>query len=242
VQSAGKREPFPLIRLRGAPKSLRGHWPVRTPSALVPLVEFEAAEKLSLKETPRLTLTPHPTGTDLFLKLPAHTPPGSYRAAFAAEGSSHEITIEIQSTPALEVFPSTLQIEGKPGARVVDQITVANVGNVRAVIAERYAVGLYNNEGVERAIFKTFTAKLAEGKGRADRFLDELAAQHGGLVPISIGSGSGALAVGESRVLDLTFDLRSRVKANERYFGSFPLWGASRLAVQLQVFESGGPS
>ena len=102
-------------------------------------------------------------------------------------------------------------------------MVVANSGNVACEIGKALTFGLFNVHGAERAIGAALRQNEQSGEKRLDRFMDEFADQHAGVVRIQVLGGSGSIAPGEARPLKLNLHLPSGIKADQTYSGTMPL-------------------
>ena len=114
-------------------------------------------------------------------------------------------------------------------------ILVANLGNTDCVVREVNAVGLFDVEGAERAIGRTFRSSEEEGR-ILERLAEELAGGYGGLARVTVGAGAGDLGPGESRELAVTFDLPDGLRPGRAYEGAWALADVNYM-VRVEVPE-----
>ena len=91
-------------------------------------------------------------------RIHSQTPPGVYAAELAVGDQRVPVEIHVSEQVALEITPSELLVENRPGSRQLKQITLHNAGNVPLHIGNFGAVVL-DDELVE---CKTVRAMLAE--------------------------------------------------------------------------------
>ncbi|MBI2369582.1 MAG: hypothetical protein HYV08_04975 [Deltaproteobacteria bacterium] len=159
----------------------------------------------------------------LRLSLPRGTPPGSYTGTVQIEGREQPIIVDVERDIDLRLFPDALSLAAPPGAVVHVDLSVVNAGNVVCEIRRAYAFGVSVMGGVEEAVGQALRAQLAQGERRIDRFAEELANAHGGLVRVSVREGAGPLRPGESRELRVALHLPDRLQAGHTYTGTWPL-------------------
>ena len=115
-------------------------------------------------------------------------------------------------------------------------ILVANLGNADCVIPEVNAVGLFDVEGAERAIGRTFRSADAEGGRILERLAEELEHGYGGLARLTVDAGAGELGPGAAQELALTFHLPDGLRPGRVYEGAWAL-PAVNYMVRVEVAE-----
>ena len=233
------------LRLRGAPLGLAVVVPI-TP--ITPAADAASSQGTRLPETNAIALSvAAPAGKSarrkaappvdasvtiaettpgtaiLRLDVPRATPPGTYEGRVRVGDQERAIVVDVDPSVYVRLYPVRLVLTAEPGASVDLTLTIVNEGNVAAEIRGAYVIGLYDVGGVERAVGKTFVAELSEGERRVDRFVDELAGGHGGLVRVRIGAGSGDLAPGEVRELGVQLAIPDRLEPGRTYWGTWAL-------------------
>jgi hypothetical protein len=167
----------------------------------------------------------------LQLSLPETTPPGTYEGTVTVGTTSYAITADVAAETNVLLAPGFVRLSAAPGARPRVTFTVANTGNVPYEIPRKGAFGLFEEEGVEDAIGAALRQE-AGGEQRLDRFADELADRHGGLMMVAIGAGRGILNPGEVRDMEATFRIPDALKAGRAYSG---VWALANVRCKVDV-------
>ena len=105
------------------------------------------------------------------------------------------------------------------------------------------AVGLFDVEGAERAIGRTFRGTDADGGRILERLAEELAEGYGGLARVTLDAGAGHLGPGEARELAVTFHLPDELRPGRAYEGAWTLPTVNymiRVEVAERQAEPGG--
>ena len=159
----------------------------------------------------------------LQLRLPPRTPPGRYEAAIDVDGTKRPVVVEVEPEIELQIVPDQLTLRAAAGGHVPVNLTFVNAGNVAVEIRRAYAFGIFASGGLERALHRMYADERPEGVGRLDYLFDKLADEHGGLVRVDIGAGSGQLGPGEAREVRATFRLPEQLTRGRTYTGTWPL-------------------
>jgi hypothetical protein len=233
-------------KLAGEPVQLRGS-PVCLSTFLPGVKELDGTVTASVR-VDRLAKEARLFGTltqsykepaRLRIHLPRDTPPGRYEGIVEFGDQRQPVVLDVEASVRLAMHPSLLRLQGQPGEKIRVQLAVANLGNAAAHIRPAHAFGLYEIDGAERAIGRTFASGSKTGQGRADRLVHELAKGHGGLMRVKIDSGGGLLEPGESRGLQASFALPEDLERGRGYSG---LWPLHNLRFHVEVTESGETS
>ncbi len=172
----------------------------------------------------------------LRLALPRSTRPGEYRGTVRAGGREEEIALHVEPRIRLRLSPRGLILSGRAGERVAATVFAANLGNTDCLIREVNAVGLFDVEGAERAVGRTFRRTDADGGRILERLAEELEQGYGGLARLTVSAGAGDLGPGEARELALTFHLPDGVSPGRVYEGAWALPGVNYM-VRVEVAE-----
>ena len=224
-----------VIELHGPPDLLEGLALVRAPSELPAFrVELPYADiaPVLLGQLERAG----ENATFLRLVLPEDTAPGLYEGTVQLGDVEHPVRLEVEGEAQLRFGRSSFSLEGSVGAAIPFKVVVANAGNVPVTIGRADAVGLFETGAIERRIHDGLRDPKAEGAGRLSRILDGLAESDGGLARLAIKRGSGKLAVGDSKSLEVELRPDQAATAGVTYEGIWLLHGA-QLALRVRMTE-----
>ena len=222
------------MRLRGTPRRLEGVLSVPADADEVELdVEGLAVESISVRP---LGDPGAPERAWLRVALPQSTRPGEYRGTVRAGGREEEIALHVEPRIRLRLSPRGLILGGRAGEHVAATVFAANLGNTSFVIREVNAVGLFDVEGAERAIGRTFRRTDSDGGRIIERLAEELEQGYGGLAKLTVDAGAGDLGPGEARELALTFHLPDGLRPGRVYEGAWAL-PAVNYMVRVEVAE-----
>jgi hypothetical protein len=229
------------LHFRGAPTrllaTLEWKWPRGSAGARVCQVNFPESAPLPL--TVRQTGSESTAISILSFRMPRSTPPGSYKGSARLGETQIPIVAEVEARPRLRFIPARVALTASPGARIRTEVDLLNLGNVEVSIERESTFCVFDNRGVDQALFRGLTESGADGKSRIDRFLDELAESHGGLVRVQVASGGGRVVPGELRKLSLDLQFSRRLKAGHTYRGAWPV---SEASLEVQVEAAGKSS
>jgi hypothetical protein len=150
------------------------------------------------------------------------TPPGRYEGRVVVNGVEHPAVFEVEPEVFLRIFPERLVMQADAGERVERDLTLLNLGNVAIDVRGAYAFGLFDVGGVDRAVSRTLGGDVTS-TGTVDRFIGNLAEEHGGMVRVKVEEGAGSIAPGASALLRVTFAIPPRLRAGHTYWGTWPL-------------------
>jgi hypothetical protein len=222
----------PPVRLSGTPRRLEG--PLNVPGDAEGLevdVAGLAVESISVRP---LGDQAAPERAWLRLALPASTRPGEYRGTIRVGGREVEVVLGVEPRLRLRLTPRRQLLRGRPGERVEATVFVANLGNADCALPDVGAVGLFDVEGAERAIGRTFRGGKADGGRILERLAEELAEGYGGLARVTVHVGAGDLGPGEARELAVTFHLPDALRPGRVYEGAWALPEANYM-VRVEV-------
>lgn len=146
-------------------------------------------------------------------------------AATDSAGSDRPARVEVDAAPALRVIPEQLRLRAHPGDLVGTDLTLLNQGTVPVDLRRVQPFGVFLAGGLERALRRAYVDKLSKGERRVDVIADNLAEAHGGLVKMKLQKGSGTLAPGEMRSLEVTLEIPAGLAAGSTYAGNWELAG-----------------
>jgi hypothetical protein len=227
------------IRFRGSPRNIEGLAYLTPQQTLAASLWID----LDLPETERQGLalqteTLSASVAKLRFSLPESVPPGVYQGKVQIEAESRPITVEVDPHPFLTISPSQLSLQVTPDSQVPVVLTLLNTGNVPCEITKVYAFGIFDVTGADRAIGAAIVGGSEEkGRGRLDRFMDEAANNHGGLVLVSLEAGDGRLEPGELRDIKATLRFSNLLKPGRNYWGTWPMINL-RYYVRVNVLGS----
>jgi hypothetical protein len=196
----------------------------------------EASATLKGVAAPRLTVRPLARGevsaSRATLRLPATTPPGSYRGVAQIGGCEHPIAVDVEPHVRARSHPSRLAVEAGPGSEAAVELVLVNGGNVAFDVPPRSSFCLFEGDGIHHALWAALTADPPAGKQRVDLLLDDLAGSHGGLVDVRPSTPAGPIAPGATQAVRLTLRFSDRLQAGHEYTGT---WEPGGLRVPLRV-------
>jgi len=211
------------------------------PGRLTALLEVvpesrEASATLEGVEAARLTVRPLARGdvsaSHATLRLPATTPPGSYRGVARIGGLEHPIAVEVEPELRARSHPSRVAVEAGPGSEAAVEVVLVNGGNVAFGVPPRSSFCLFEGDGIHHALWTALTVDPPAGTQRVDLLLDDLAASHGGLVDVRPSSSAGPIAPGAMQAVRLTLRFSDRLQAGHEYTG---VWEPEGLRLPLRV-------
>jgi hypothetical protein len=217
------------VVLLGAPRTLSGRVARRvTKSEVVPVSVTIGRESTVY----RATLRPAATGdSELRLRLPAGTPPGTYTGEATLDGKPQRVRLQVEPLLRLTVEPRQSHLSAQPGSEVEFICVVANDGNVPFDIPKADTFDLDDAVAQDRALGRTLRAKLPEGEHPMDHLFDVLRDAHGGEASIAIRAGAGPLVPGDSRDLTCVLRVPASAQAGRSYFGSWQLGNVAHMVV-----------
>lgn len=178
--------------------------------------------------------------SELRLRLPADTPPGTYNGEGTVGGKQFGIVVEVEPVLRIRVQPKQTLVSVAASSSVEFAFTVLNGGNVLFDVPRTDAFDLDDDVGQDRALGRTLRASLSQGERRVDRFFDELRESHGGEARVVVKDGAGRLAPGEARELTCVLDVPATVLEGRSYVGAWQLWNGAHIIV-AEILTSGRP-
>jgi hypothetical protein len=176
--------------------------------------------------------------SEVRLKLPHDTPPGTYRGEATLGGVPHAIAVQVTPALKIRVNPSQTLVAVEPGGSAEFAILVSNSGNVAVDLPKSSALDLDDEEGQDRALGRTLRAELDKGESRVERFFEELRVSHGGEARVIVTDGAGDLAPGESRSVRCQLEVPVTAQPGRSYLGGWEIGSASHLLL-VEITKSG---
>jgi hypothetical protein len=222
------------LYLRGTPPHLSGVMPAGafSPGRVSVSLDLPVKVARSVPTKARVARADGAGFTCLHLDVPDITPPGDYRGTVEIDKQARAIVVEIKPQPRLRLLPDEMRLEARPGARVEFGLTVMNVGNVTIEVPDAAVFGLYDKEGLDRAIGGAFLAGAEGEGGRLDRLVESASEGHGGIVQLKITAGHGALEPGSARELRMELRIPKKAAPGRPYFG---WWKIGDLSYHIAV-------
>jgi len=217
--------------------------------ALEALVPLESARRRDIsvqvrsvrgeEVAPRVLTAPAGTSwTTVRLLMPGDTPPGDYEATVGVGKEQLAAVVQVPEQPRLHLHPETIDVEVAPGGAATVSVTVTNSGNAAVRVPRAAVVGLFEVGGLDNAIGYGLMSD-ASGVDRLGVVADHLAENHGGLLRLSVRSGSGAVGPGTSKTLTCELRPSGSVVEGHTYFGYWRLADVTA-TVHLRVVAASG--
>jgi hypothetical protein len=172
----------------------------------------------------------------LRLRVSQSTPPGTYLSRFVLEKSEVPVVVDVEPCQQLRFVPASLSLTAAPGGTVESELTVINMGNAAFNLGIEYTFCVFDTSGIDNAFFAALTDQDMSGQQRLERFLDELAISHGGLVRLTIKHGGIVIAPGEPKKIQVALRCSRRLRPGHTYCGSWSLLNF-KYSVELQVIQ-----
>ncbi len=157
--------------------------------------------------------------------LPADMPPGRYEGMLQMGDARRPAVVNVDSAPQLRAIPEQLRLEARSGDVVARTLTLLNAGNVPVTVRRIQAFGVFLSGGIERALRRAYVRTLPADTRRVDVIADNLADAHGGLVKMTIVSGSGTVAPGAIQRLAVELRIPAHLAPGTVYGGNWELAG-----------------
>jgi len=209
------------ITLTGPPRGAAAIVRLDAGGARVATVALKAAGGVAVHKA---YLRPFGEGaTEVRVRLPRETPPGTYSGEVALGDQRAEIRIEVEPVVHLRVHPQRTRLSLPPRGGNEFVIAVENRGNVPFEIPDAVALDLDDDEGQDRALGRALRATLAPGEHRIDRYFEEIRDLHGGEAKLAVLAGAGALQPAEARALRCRLELPESIRPGRSYIGGWQL-------------------
>ncbi len=173
--------------------------------------------------------------SEVRLRLPRETPPGTYKGKAPVAGKNRDIVVEVESVVRLRAHPARTVLSAKPGSKAEFSVTLLNVGNVPCEVPKSGEFDLDEVGAPDRALGRALRAKLGEGESRVERLFEDLRASHGGEARLAVTGGAGVLEPGESRELSSQLEVPASVQSGRVYSGTWQIANvAHRIIVEVK--------
>jgi hypothetical protein len=240
---ARKRASRTPLSFRGSPRGVEGLAPLVIGAPTAATLAVDLHETATSARIGPLTLQTEPAGPEatwLRFDLPPTTPPGTYSGTVQFGKETFPVTVDVHRQQELSISPPALTVTAPAGGEATCEFVLGNDGNVPFEVRRTYAFNLLQRDAIEEAIHAALRAETPKGESRLDRFADELADRHGGLVRVAIVEGAGELAAGEARLLRAVLHLPDDLKPGSTYTSTWPL-GNLNVSVEIEI-EPAAPS
>jgi hypothetical protein len=175
--------------------------------------------------------------TELRLRLPRETPPGSYSGEVSLGERRTGIRVAVEAVVRLRVHPQLTRLSLPPRGTGEFPLTLQNRGNVPFEIPKAVALD-FDEDQQGRALGRALRASLPEGERRVDRFFEELREVHGGEGKVVVLEGAGRLLPADARELRCRVELPESMRPGRAYRGAWQL-GDHAHVLEVQVTSSG---
>lgn len=188
--------------------------------------------------------TVRPFGRDqseIRLRLPADTPPGTYTGEGTIGGKPRGVVVEVEPVMNVRTQPRQTLLSAAPSARVEFGFSVQNAGNIAIDIPKLDTFDLDDDDGQDGALGRALRGSDTDGKRGVDRFFDELKQGHGGEARVLLKDGAGRLAPGETRALTCILEVPATVREGRTYVGAWDIGNAAHVIV-CDIATTGRPN
>jgi hypothetical protein len=158
------------------------------------------------------------------IRLPRHTPPGRHETDLNVGDKTYAAVLEVEENIELELFPDLLRLTGGAGEVIARELTIVNHGNVPIDVPRAGGFGLFEHQGLERAIGEALMDRKQDGASTIDTIARGAGESHAGLMRIRVEEGAGTLAPTESRDLRVSFHLPDGIRPARVYTGLWELY------------------
>jgi hypothetical protein len=230
---AGKRTGPKPLRFRGTPGALEALAPTALDLPTEGTLVLETGGGRAGAALAPVTLQSEPAGEEamwLRFDLPESTPPGTYEGRIQVGRKRHPVTIEVSPVTDLDVSPSQLLLSAAPGGQEAVDLTVVNNGNVPVAIEPVSAFNLLEPNAFEEAVHRALR-ESGGGEERINRFADELADRHGGLVRVAV-KNSGPVEPGKAQEIRAVFRFGQDLRPGATYTST---WAVGNLNIWVEV-------
>lgn len=175
------------------------------------------------------------------LRLPAGTPPGEYTVEIErGDGKREKATLSVAARPRLSVVPGVLVLVGAPGAKAAAALALANRGNAPVTVEAKQTVGVFEDDGIEAALSAAYRLDSDDVNQIVGTLFGRLREAHGGLMALRVVAGSGVLAPGDRRTVQIETVLPTKLRPGREYHGTLDI-GPHTVGVQVQVAAADAP-
>jgi hypothetical protein len=162
------------------------------------------------------------------LGIEPHTPPGEYRGEMEVSGQVRPVIVHVMESILLEVSPTPVVVENRPGEMVKKRVVFTNGGNVPLTITEIGGVPL-DDELLECRSLRAALESWENGAGTVEGFLAESirqardALRRAGVLRVH-NPRPFTLSPGNVRAVELEFRVPEGLDRRTRYLGSAALY------------------
>jgi hypothetical protein len=167
----------------------------------------------------RARVAPFGQASELQVRLPPETPPGTYSGTVALADGDRSIRIKVLPELRLRIHPRRSRLTVRAGEEATLHLAIANVGNVAWEIPPAAAFGLFEVGGADSAVGAALRAELPQGEPRLERLMEELRGRHGGLVRVDLSGAAGTLEPGATREIGARLAIPSGLAGGRTYSG-----------------------
>jgi hypothetical protein len=171
------------------------------------------------------------------IHLPRTTPPGSYEARVIIDEQERDAVIEVEPDVHLRIFPERLLLAGSMDEVLTREVTIANLGNVEIEIPAVTGFGLFETDGLERAIGAAFN-DVPKGERPLDEIFARARDTYGGIARLKI-DGGGSLVPGQTRELQISIHLPRNIQPRRTYTGLWSIY-QSKYFIQVDGTQKSG--
>jgi len=224
------------IKLCGTPRRLELMSPLTLGDGCIELTSDALSQDRASKRLQcRLKRFTPGNPVSMRLKLPQDTPPGVYQAKLMADGEPRAVEIEVQPHSKLKHVPSSLQLQGAPGAKVSQVMVFENRGNVPIIIPDQAIGNLFRAAAIPEALTATLQLEAANSQAMLDSLLGKLQQGYGGVMKFHFAADEMTLQPNDRRAFTVSSRLPAQVQAGQRYMGWLHL---NEFHVMMQVVVS----
>lgn len=159
----------------------------------------------------------------LRVSMPRNTPPGIYKGSAEVGGEVYPVEIHVEPYIHLALSPRQLVLAAHADEKRVENLTIANSGNVACQVGATYVFGLFDIHGAEHAIGAAFRHSEKSGEKLLGLVIEESVKGYAGLVRVAVEEGTGSIVPGAIRRLRLNLHLPPGLKAGHTYTGTLAL-------------------
>ncbi len=232
-------EEDPIV-LAGEPESLEGELPLRNPgdkrtvlrsARFRPDLVNERGDVLAGRDhaiRPVVLRPGQARRVRVTLGIEPHTPPGEYRGEMEVSGQVRPVLVHVTETILLDVSPTPVVVQNRPGEVMKKRVVFTNGGNVPLAINEIGGVPL-DDELLECRSLRAALESWEDGAGTVEGFLAESirqareALRQAGVLRVHNPTPL-TLAPGDVRAVELEIRVPDGLDKRTRYLGSAALY------------------
>ncbi len=219
-----------VLRLRGRPQSLTALLPAPAADERVATVRVELPGSDGPVELRGRVSRPDAGLSQLRVKLPPATPPGTYDCDLRVGAHEQPVVIEVEAYPRTRLLCNVGHFGGPPQSRHTATTTAVNLGNVGVDVPDSVSVRLTDDNVLDAVL--TAVSSESDSERRLRAFADGLAGADGGTIVLSVDAGAGTLEPGTTRELSASFAMPAGLSAGRTYVGQWHV-GETRYSIRL---------